>query len=413
MNRATTHRAVLTERGREVVGYHESPDGLDTPEPITNADVTRDQIEEEAEILAARRGPDVAQQFLSVALSEGMSIAEGVRRWLTSIAGKNRVSTIKGHEAAFGKLEAYLREKEGWPSLEGVGLQQITRRLAGDFLAHCGERTSVATVKREASAYNGLWRWAMRRGHVDLNPWADQTGGLSAPRVATDIRDAPERGYTSAELVVLLSAGADDLAPNGGGYAATFWDLIRLSLLTGARPGELLGLRIMDVIQNGTAIALAATPRGGKTKNARRIVPLHRYAAQVVSARLAGLADRSTEAPLFPEVPIQGGDGSRTKTISTRFVVIRKRILPASEGVDLYSLRRSFLTAAETAKNARGRLDDGLIARLAGHGQGHLALDVYSDWSRLGRPELTGELAVRLARIAEAVDDMAIIYLTQ
>jgi len=404
MDRALAHREAIRERGAEIVA--EIPAGDDGHEVLTLADVSRDEAEAEAHDLAARRGPDAAKQFLSVAFGEGMTIAEGQRRWLASIAGKNRVATIKGHEAALGKLEAYLAETAGWSSLEGVGLHQVTRRLAGEYLTHCAARTSVATVKREASAYNGLWRWAMRRGYADVNPWSDQTGGLSAPKAAAGIEEAGKRGFTSAELVTLLSATADDLAPNGGGYAATFWDLIRLSLLTGARPGELLGLRVADVIQNGTALALAATARGGKTKNARRIMPLHKYAAAVVSARLACLPDGPPDASLFPEVPIQGGDGSRTKTIATRFVPIRKRLLPTADGVDLYSLRRSFLTAAETAKNERGRLDDGLIARLAGHGQGHLALDVYSDWSRLGRPELTGELAGRLARVAEAVDDI-------
>ena len=407
MTRAVERRTALETRGGQVIGYHTTANPDEPPEPVLYAEVEREAISDEAEHIAAVRGPDVARQFLNVALGEGMTIAEGRRQWLATLNGSSRrVQTIRGHEAALGKLEVFLRDREGWPSLEGVGIGQVTRRLAGDFLAHCCTLTSPATVKREASAYNGLWRWAVRRGYAEQNPWSDQTAGLGARRETLGPVSVAKRGYTTAELVTLISAGAAGLAPNSGGYAATFWDLIRLLVLTGARPGELLGLHVADVIAGGTAVALATGDGAGKTKNAKRIMPLHEHAQAVIAARLASLPDTSPGASLWPEVPMQGGDDSRTKTIATRFVHIRRRLLPLAKGVDLYSLRRSFQTAAETAKNAGGRIDDGMIARLAGHGQGHLALDVYSDWSRLGRPELSGELLPKLARLSDAVADV-------
>lgn len=405
MDRAVAHRADIESRGSELLGYHPQADEFAPPEAVTNSEIIREIVETEAEQVAARRGPDVARQFLNVALGDGLTVAEGKRRWLATQTSR-KAASIKGHEAAFRKLEAFLEEHKGWASLECVRLEQVTRRLAGEFLAHCCTLTKPATVKREASAYNGVWRWAMRRGYTDVNPWFDQTAGLSARQNIEGTEDSSKRGYTSDELIALLRAGVSDLAPNKGGYAATFWDLLRLLMLTGARPGEILGLRVMDVIAGGAAVALAAHSGGGKTKNAKRIMPLHSYAAAVISARLASLPNTAPEASLWPEVPAQGGDKSRAKTVTTRFPAIRRRLLPASAGVDLYSLRRSFQTAAETAKNANGRLDAGVIARLAGQRQGHLALDVYSDWSRLGRPQLSGELTGRLRTLADAVDDV-------
>lgn len=73
--------------------------------------------------------------------------------------------------------------------------------------------------------------------------------------------------------------------------------------------------------------------------------------------------------------------------------------------MDFHSFRRSFLTACETAMHGGGRLNDQLIGLLAGHKRGALAFYLYSDWSRLGRRQMSGALAERLATSQAAVDD--------
>jgi integrase len=94
---------------------------------------------------------------------------------------------------------------------------------------------------------------------------------MKSPR--TDGRSqARERAYSGSEFVKLLKATKDDLAPGSGGYAATFWEVIRLALLTGTRANELLGLTIGDVIEDGTALAVASQGRA-KTDNTPRIIP--------------------------------------------------------------------------------------------------------------------------------------------
>lgn len=125
---------------------------------------------------------------------------------------------------------------------------------------------------RDFSAYSGLWRWAIRRGHAEVSSWPDQTAGMKGRQTHDDQREE-KRGYSSDELVKLLRAGAAELAPGRGGYAATFWDLIRLSLLTGGRASETLSLRVQDVLENGTVVVFSSG--GGKTENAPRIMPLH------------------------------------------------------------------------------------------------------------------------------------------
>lgn len=144
--------------------------------------------------------------------------------------------------------------------MEGAGLATITRRIAGEFLHARRSRDSAGTILREFSAYSGLWRWAVRRGYAEVNPWTDQTAGMKTPR-GDEQELGQERAYSTPELVNLLRAGQAELAPRRGGYAATFWDVMRLALLTGARASELMGLRCGDVIEDGAALP---SPRNAK-----------------------------------------------------------------------------------------------------------------------------------------------------
>jgi len=218
----------------------------------------------------------------------------------------------------------------------------------------------------------GLWRWAIRRGHTEANPWTDQTAGLGQRQ--TDSHEPLKRAFTTPELVTLIRATGDDWAPNGGGYGATLWDATRLALLTGLRAGELADLRIRDLVEQRTAISVPS----GKTRNARRIVPLPQAAQAVIAARVAELPDTSPDAPLWPEVPVLKLTSSRGAKLSDRFRKARQRLLPDAGGVDLHSLRRSYATMLEAAMNAGGRVNPTLIATLMGQARGTLALDLYS-----------------------------------
>ena len=181
----------------------------------------------------------------------------------------------------------------------------LSRRTAGEFIQQRRDQGAAAeTIQREASAFNGLWRWAIRRGYAETNPWSDQTAGLKAGREPN--RTSPggkERAYTADELFKLLRAGKEELASGRGGYGATLWDAFRLLLLTGCRASELMELKVWDVIADGTAIVVAAAAEGGKREAASRIVPLHEHAQAVIRMRLASVPERDPAAPLWPELP--------------------------------------------------------------------------------------------------------------
>ena len=401
--RAAAIRADLDERGHAVAGWQGEPDGSRTP--VFRSEAMLDDARTAAEVVRRRQGDVAAEQFLRVATSEGLTIGQARRQWVEDERRRVKPTTIVSHEAALLKLERFLSGHHSIPSLDVAEFHQVTRRIAGEFMQDRRGASASATVLREFSAYSGLWRWALRRGYADANPWSDQTAGLKALR--EDEQGSRERAFTVAELVTLLHAGTDALAPNGGALGATFWDAMRLALLTGARLSELLDLTVAGVIEEGAALAVASDPkRGGKTAAASRIIPLHTLAQEVVRARLASLGDCAPGAPLWPEIPPGGANMSRAKTFATRFVKLRRRLLGLSDEVDWHSFRRSWMTAAETAMHANGRVNDALIGLLGGHKRGSLALDLYSDWTRMGRPHMAGKLADKLETLRAAVDDV-------
>jgi integrase len=374
-DRARELRAILqAPEATEVlsIDFYAQPDGTDVEQQTTHADYVRAQVAAEAEQLEQAQGFTVAQAFFTAATTEAFTIRDGVNAWLIEAGHRIKPKTIGGHRLVFDHLEAFLRSQRVGLSLDAMTFADVTRRLAGQFVEHRLAEVSPAAVQREVSSPMGLWRWALRKGHADLNPWADQAAGLGDRR--RDPSEVVKRPFTTRELVALLRAAGDDWAPNGGGYGATLWDAVRLALLTGLRAAELADLRVCDLIEGGRVIVV---PKG-KTRNAARRVPLPTVAQQVLAERLAGLPETSAEAPLWPEIPITKLTGSRGGKLSDRFRVARERLLPAAIGVDFHSLRRSYATALEAAMNRQGRVNAALIASLMGHARGTMALDLYS-----------------------------------
>lgn len=400
--RALERREQLERAAGRVAYYEDDPRGEGPPVPVSEASVLLDDVREDAERVRDRQGDQAAYQFGAIATGRGLTVHQAAEMWLDEVAGAVTAKTAAGHRAALKTLETWLTSHRGYPRLNALSLSDVSRQIAGEFIAARRREVAGATVQREFSAYSGLWRWAVRRGYADLNPWHDQTAGIRRQRAGED-EDGEERAYTAAELVTLLRAGTADLSPGGGAYAPALWDAMRLGLLTGCRLGELTGLRRCDVVADGTAIIVAAVR--GKTKNARRLLPLHPVAQAVLSARAASMPDTSPDASLWNELPTTA-DGRRGPKVTDRFIEARRRILGESDEVDFHSFRRNFSTALETAMHNGGRVNQETINLLMGQSRGSLALDLYSDWTRLGRGAMPGALRSALDTLRAAVDDM-------
>ncbi len=359
-------------------------------ETLSARDDIHQEVVEEFRELERTEGSSAALRYLAMVGDAGLSLADARDRWLTEVerAGKIKRQTIEGHRAAIRLLADFLRlqDPSRFPVSEAVMPSDVTRRLAGDYVAwrratvsaKTGRHVSDATIHREVSSFMGLWRWVRRRGFGEGNPWDDQMAGSNRGHRPTsdDENDRSKRPYTTEELLKLIRARGEDWAPRGGGYAPALWDAVRLALLTGCRANELAGLRVGDLVDDGMSLRVGS----GKTKNAVRVVPLCDYAQKVMARRLASLEDRSPGAPLWPDLPALGPDPRRGKTLSHRFGQARGRIIGDDViGVDFHSFRRSFAAALRDAmQSGQSGIDPTLMGALMGHAERSLALKVYA-----------------------------------
>lgn len=127
----------------------------------------------------------------------------------------------------------------------------------------------------------------------------------------------------------------------------------RLSVLTGLRPGELLGLRWEDVEADQICLHRAINAYGevtrGKNDNALRAVPLSPIACAVLDAQKK-MCDHSPGAPVF-EITCQQTYRKRWKTFC------RVNGLP---DITAYELRHTFISMAAS-------MPEGHLKQLVGH----------------------------------------------
>lgn len=174
----------------------------------------------------------------------------------------------------------------------------------------------------------------------------------------------PERPFTDAELVKLLSAPSHRQDP-------LLSDLMPMAALSGMRIEELCGLRVGDCAGGGFAV------REGKTDAAARTVPIHPDLAGIVARRCAG---KAAAGFLFHELPGGGLDGKRSDPASKRFTRLRRAlgVDDAREGrrrslANFHSFRRWFITKAEQAG-----IPGETIKVVVGHKREDVTFGVYS-----------------------------------
>jgi integrase len=112
----------------------------------------------------------------------------------------------------------------------------------------------------------------------------------------------------------------------------------------------------------------------GKTENARRIIPVHRYGWPIIKRRLMSTSDEW----LFPGLTPAGPDAKRSWIVVKRFATFRQEVLGKDKSVDFNSLRRTFATYLERASTQTLAVNTSTIAELMGHVKPTLALAVYS-----------------------------------
>lgn len=181
-----------------------------------------------------------------------------------------------------------------------------------------------------------LQQFALDGGHVEY-PW------LRPKDLKKPSRRRRERMPTPEETERILAAGDPD-----------FSLIYRVLRLTGARPGELCGARIEQIINSGGRRTLVLTDHKTARKTGRsRRIPI---GADVVALFDAAIGAR-TSGPIF--VRSDGRPWTRD-AITTNFRALRRK-LNLDERLVPYCARHEFVTAA-IKKHGIGRAKD-----LAGH----------------------------------------------
>jgi integrase len=160
-------------------------------------------------------------------------------------------------------------ERDVLPFWDGRQIGDIGRRDILDVIDAVVDRGSPVMARRLYASLHRLFKWAVGRGIIELNPVAN------LPKPGREIRR--DRVLTDDETVAVWNAAPRLGWPHG--------DVVRLLLLTGARREEIGGLRWSEI--DVATIKL----KGERTKNGdARDIPLSRAGIAILEAgpRIAG-----------------------------------------------------------------------------------------------------------------------------
>lgn len=122
-------------------------------------------------------------------------------------------------------------------------------------------------------------------------------------------------------------------------------DLFRVGLVTGARVTEIAKVTATETKEDGSIFLIS----GGKTDNARRVVPVPHVARPII-ARLRKEALEGGHDRLFHAFPVNAATGT-AKSASKAFTGLRRKVLgrDTDERLAFHSLRHTWKTLSRRA----------------------------------------------------------------
>ncbi|MEL6596295.1 MAG: tyrosine-type recombinase/integrase [Pseudomonadota bacterium] len=304
--------------------------------------LVRDLIYEETE-----KAPDDQQgAFLRVATATTLPLSKALEQYLEARAPDNPygnkplgASSRSETTTAVNYLCLFMKAKP-----ETIFLDDVTPELVAEFQYEFlpkrpskrpGKTRSPDTTQKNITMLRGLWRWAIARKKVALtdNPFNSPVDDL--PRQV--LRKEPKRDLFKPEETQKILAAA----PQGDRLG----DLFRVGLVSGARVTEIAKVSVSDTTEDGTVFLIA----GGKTENAKRVVPVP-LVAQPIIKRLREAAIEAREERLFHEFPINKSTGT-AKSASKAFTSLRRRVLgrASDDRLVFHSLRHTWKTISRRA----------------------------------------------------------------
>ncbi len=312
----------------------------------------------------------------------GITVDQLLKKWLKQITSEGRSPTT---------LREYRRliDKRIEPALGHLPAAKVTPVELDDFYRGLtDEGLAPASVRQAHAVPRAGFRQGVKWRYLASNPAAD----ASPPKAVSRTVAAP----TVAEVQkIIAAADADDTD-----MAA----LIALAAVTGARRGELCGLRWGDVDWEGLTLTIersvATMGRGNlvtkdtKTHAARRLA-LDEFGAETLRRHLAIAEDRARElgVTITDEMPIFTYD--LVNPIPPDTVTHYVKTIAESAGVDthLHALRHFAAT-----QMIGGGHDVRTVAGRLGHKDASVTLKVYSH----ALPERDRDAAAFLGRALAA-----------
>lgn len=296
-------------------------------------------------------------EFFDLATGRRVPVAAELERFLQNKRGKTGEPLSTRY---ISRIKRAVRDLGAWLALrpEGDNLAMVTRYVAGRYAEHLGETCPTAqTASSLLTALSSYWRWMVRRGVIEENPWTDQS-----PETKASSGDAEKRPFTDAEITKLLT----------GDTYSTLHDMMRIAALSGMRINEIGRLTVADCQDGSFNI------RKAKTKAGVRRVPIHSALTPLVARRVVG---KRLDQFLIEELAARKDHTSdRAGKASERFTAYRRAlgIEPAKPGqrqadADFHSFRRWFITKAEQAGQP-----ESTIQAVVGQKRPSLAFGTYS-----------------------------------
>jgi integrase len=230
-------------------------------------DVTLEQARTRAFELtsAARQGRDLITEESQT--RDELTVGKLIDSYLVGKV-RNRLRSAVEIERTIRRVLAPLASK----SAASVQRRDMAR-LFDDIAVFQGHERAAAKARQMIGS---MYRWAIERGHVDANPVE------GTPRYTQG--EPRERVLSPDEIKTLW-----DWLPTAG-FAPSIVDIARLEICTGARSGEIAGMRVKEFNWSGETW-LCALPEERAKNTKERVTPIVGLAREIIAGRLANADD--------------------------------------------------------------------------------------------------------------------------
>jgi integrase len=319
------------------------------------------------------------------AITADTTIATLATQWLTFLRDEGRIeaTTINEYERVLDKVVI--------PELGGLRLREVTTSRLDLFLVRL-RATSVSRQRKAKVVMGAMLGMAVRHDALAVNP-VQQTSRIHRERSET-------RSLTLEDLTIVREALRAWTAKQRPGPKATsdMADIIDLMLATGARIGEILAVRWVDVALDATRPNLTINgtiktePGRGtyrkhspKSDASVRTVVLPDFAIAVFKRRQAAVRENPNDAVF----PTRNGTWQQVNNVERRWRQIRKDT--GLDWVTPHTFRKTVATLISE------RVDAETASQQLGHSSPAITREFY-----ISKPAIAADVAHVLDELAEA-----------